>query len=61
MFKELYLKDLRNYLADRRMLYLLTIVFLTMLIVGVVFIGNYRDSKRLYEEYIHKIVDNWLE
>ena len=58
MFKELYLKDIYNYLADRRMAYVMLGVFFMMLMVGVVFIGNFQQSTASYEEYIRKNQDN---
>ena len=38
MFKELYLKDLYGYFADKRMLFVILAIFLMMLVVGVVFV-----------------------
>ena len=58
MLKELYLKDLYGYLADRRMLFVILAVFLMMLIVGLVFIGNYQQRIGFYEEYLRKNQDN---
>jgi ABC-2 type transport system permease protein len=58
MFKELYLKDVSNYIVDRRMLYVILGVFFMMLMVGIVFIGNYQQSIVSYEEYVRKNQDN---